>query len=346
MDSTVDRLTQFGLSDTEAETYLAVLERGSATVAEIGSATDISTGYVYDLVESLAERGFVVVDDHRTPTQVRAVDPESAIESMTEELTDLESNLSERFTDTKRDYPAIELVRARQTLYQRLETLIDGADEEIFMMVPAPVADRLTEPLGRARDRGVFIALLLGGEDRETVDRTAEVADVVRTWEPPVESIVMIDNEVSVTSDSSLLRGEHRDGDYGLVLEQSPKASGAIGSQWFNFWAAGDEVASADPLSLPAEDLSFRHGVFVATKHAAEKDIEVTVDLFPGQDYGTLTGTVADIKQGLLEPATYDFPVQNTLVLDVDGEQVSVGGPGAFVEDYSAKTVTVREQTD
>ncbi|MBX0322666.1 transcriptional regulator [Halomicroarcula sp. F13] len=346
MDSTVDRLTQFGLSETEAETYLAVLERGSATVADVGSATDISTGYVYDLVESLADRGLVVVDDHRTPTQVRAVDPESAIESMTEELTDLESDLSERFTDTERDYPAIELVRARQTLYQRLETLIDDAEAEIFMMVPAPVADRLTGPLERARDRGVFVALLLGGGDSEAVERATDVASVVRTWEPPVESLVVIDDEAAVTSDSSLLRGEHRDGDYGLVLEQSPKTAGAIGSQWFNFWAAGEEVASADPRPLPAEGLSFRHGVFVATKHAAETDIEVTADLFPGQDHATLTGTVVEIKQGLLEPTTYDFPVQNTLVLDVDGERVTVGGPGAFVEDYSVKSLTIREQSD
>ncbi|WP_254279616.1 TrmB family transcriptional regulator sugar-binding domain-containing protein [Haloarcula marina] len=343
MDSTAERLTKFGLSETEAQTYLAVLESGTATVADVGAATDISTGYVYDLVESLAERGLLVVDDHRTPTQVRAIDPEAAIEAMTEELNDIESDLAERYTDTERDYPAIELVRARQTLYQRLEALIDGAEEEIFMMVPAPVADRLTEPLTRARERGVFIALLLGGDDIEAIEHASDAASVVRTWNYPVESLVVVDNVAAVTSDSSLLRGEHRENDYGLVLEQSPKTGGAIASQWFNFWAAGEEIASVEPPVLPAERLSFRHAVFVVSKYA-DRDLEVTAHLYPGQDAESITGPVVEVKQGLLEPVSYDFPVQNTLTLAVDGEEVTVGGPGAFVEDYSAKALTVRER--
>ncbi|WP_135303600.1 TrmB family transcriptional regulator sugar-binding domain-containing protein [Haloarcula amylovorans] len=345
MDSTAERLTQFGLSETEARTYLAVLERGTATVATVSEATDISTGYVYDLVECLEDRGFVVVDDHRTPTQIRAIDPESAIESMTEELTDLESDLTDRYTDTERDYPGIELVRARQTLYRRLERLIDEAEDEIFMMLPVVVAERLSDPLRRARDRGVFIALLLGdGEETSTVENAAEIATVVRSWEPSVETLVTVDDTSAVTSDSSLLRGEHRDGDYSLVLEQSPKTAGAITSQWFNFWAAGDEVVSANPPELPAENLPFRHGLFTIVKHAEERDLLVTAHLFPGQGHQTLTGTVVSVNQSLLEPVTADFPVQNTLTLDIDGEEVSIGGAGAFVEDYSAKTLSIREQ--
>jgi hypothetical protein len=211
---------------------------------------------------------------------------------------------------------------------------------------PAAVVDRLAESLRAARERGVFVVLLLGVEDDtddEWLDRAADVADIVRQWEAPVESLAVADDHVAVTSDSSLLRGQHREGDYGLVLEQSPKTAGAILSQLFNFWAAGEEVAAADPPPLPMERVAFRHGIFGIVAHERETDVEVTVHLFPGQGSETLTGTVVEVKQGLLEPITYDFPVQNALVLNVDGEDVTIGGPGAFAEDYSAEWLTVRE---
>ncbi|WP_276273736.1 TrmB family transcriptional regulator [Haloarcula litorea] len=344
MGSTVDTLAQFGLSETEAAAYLAVLERGTATVAAVSDETDISTGYVYDIAENLADRGLVVVDDHHTPTQIRAVDPESAVESMTAVLTDLEADLSERYTETEPDYPAVEVVRSRQTLYDRLEHLVETADDEVFVMVPTPVAARVAEALTDARDRGVFVALLLGGDDGEAARAADGAAHVARSWDPPVESLVMVDNEAAVTSDSSLLHGEHREGHYGLVLEQSPKVAGAVASQWFNFWAAADEVATGEPPALPAEELPFRFGLFTAVEHGADRDLQVTADLFPGQDRERITAPLVEVKQGLVEPVTYDFPVQNTLVVEADGERVTVGGPGAFVEDYSARSLTISER--
>jgi sugar-specific transcriptional regulator TrmB len=347
MAETVAQLTRFGLSETEAQTYVAVLERGSATIAELSTATDISTGYVYDLVESLEDRGLVVVDDHRTPTQVRAVDPESAIESMTEELSELATDLAQRHTETEPDYPAVELVRTRETLYDRLERLVENAEREVFLSVPAPAIGRLAASLKRAVRRGVFVAVLLGTagvDERVDVEAIAPGAHVVRTWEATVASLAAADGRVSITSDSSLLHGTHRQGEYGLAIEQSPKNATAILSQWSNFWAAGSQIYRADCPSLPLERVSFRHGLFAVATHDDPGSLAVTAHLFPGQGSETVTGRVVETKQGLVDPTTAEFTGQNGLVLDVEGTHHSVGGSGAYTEDLAAELLTVREQ--
>ncbi|WP_324760267.1 TrmB family transcriptional regulator sugar-binding domain-containing protein [Haloarcula sp. GH36] len=347
MAETVAQLARFGLSETEARTYVAVLERGSATIAELSTATDISTGYVYDLVERLDDRGLVVVDDHRTPTQVRAVDPESAIESMTEELSELATDLAERHTEAEPDYPAVELVRTRETLYDRLERLVGNASQEVFLSVPAPAIDRLTPALERAVRRGVFVAVLLGtaGVDGPVdVERIARGTHVVRTWEATVASLAAADGRVSITSDSSLLHGQHRQGEYGLAIEQSPKNATAILSQWSNFWAAGEQIYRADSPSLPLETVSFRHGLFAIATHDDPHSLAVTAHLLPDQDRETLTGRVVETKQGLVDPVTAEFTGQNGLVLDVDGTHHSVGGSGAYTEAFAADHLSVRER--
>lgn len=52
-------LLQLGLSDKEAQTYLAVLENGDSTIPSLSSETGLSRGTVYDLVEKLKAKGFL-----------------------------------------------------------------------------------------------------------------------------------------------------------------------------------------------------------------------------------------------------------------------------------------------
>jgi hypothetical protein len=103
------------------------------------------------------------------------------------------------------------------------------------------------------------------------------------------------------------------------------------------------EAAVADPRPLPRSFQSFRHAVFAATRNRNEGvEISATVDARPVHDtgdYRTLTGTVVDVHQSLVDPVKASFAVENSLVLEVDGERVTVGGPGAFIEEYEARSV-------
>jgi len=74
-----DLLRRFGLSDKEVDTYLSLLAHGEAKASTVADAAGVSKRYVYSVSESLAERGFVEVNDHVVPTTIRANPPDEVI---------------------------------------------------------------------------------------------------------------------------------------------------------------------------------------------------------------------------------------------------------------------------
>jgi len=53
--------------------------RGEAKASTVADAAGVSKRYVYSVSESLAERGFVEVNDHVVPTTIRANPPDEVI---------------------------------------------------------------------------------------------------------------------------------------------------------------------------------------------------------------------------------------------------------------------------
>ena len=115
-----------------------------------------------------------------------------------------------------------------------------------------------------------------------------------------------------------------------------------VGSFLGNYWPAAVETLVAEPAPLPATYTNFRQAVMQAELHRrANEGVRARVDgrLTPTAEAIELSGEVVDVRQGILAPATNEFPVQHSLTLDVDGDHVVVGGPGAFVEDVEADRV-------
>ena len=67
----------FDFGEYEVEAYLAVLEHGRLSATEIADRTSIPQPRVYDTVRSLAEHGFVELQESR-PMKVLAIEPEEA----------------------------------------------------------------------------------------------------------------------------------------------------------------------------------------------------------------------------------------------------------------------------
>ena len=114
-----------------------------------------------------------------------------------------------------------------------------------------------------------------------------------------------------------------------------------------NYWPVADQVYVDDPVPLPATFRAFRHAVFQAELHRrVDAELSATVDasrVFDDDDR-TLEGRIAAVRQSVVEPASNSFPVENSLVLETDGQTVTVGGPGAFVEDYEGNEVLLERR--
>ncbi|WP_348533334.1 TrmB family transcriptional regulator sugar-binding domain-containing protein [Haloarcula marina] len=58
------------------------------------------------------------------------------------------------------------------------------------------------------------------------------------------------------------------------------------------------------------------------------------------------TGTIVDVKQSIVRPFSNEFPTQESFVVELDGERVTVGGSKAFLEDFEATRVTFEGLVD
>ncbi|WP_254272904.1 TrmB family transcriptional regulator [Haloarcula marina] len=341
MDTLVTQLQRFGFSEAEAETYRAALQLGQATVGEVAGSAGLSKGYAYDVIDDLAARGVLTVDDHMTPTQVRAERPTETVAEFEADLDRLETSLRDHYTHSDPDHPEVEVVKSRSPAERRLRAAIGNAAGNISLSVPAPAVERIGDELAAAADRGVFVRLLIGGAARPAAaDPVAGRVDAARVWEYDVPFGLLNDRGTAMLGDPGVLYGQYDRGEFALRVANSPKLAGAVGALLANLWTSSREAFVGDADPLPSAYDSFTAAVFHATRHRrADRALEATVTLRSGE---TITGRVVDIEQAVIDPITAQFPLQNTMVLSTDDGEVTVGGPGAFIEEYSAARVELR----
>ncbi|WP_435345809.1 TrmB family transcriptional regulator [Haloarchaeobius sp. HRN-SO-5] len=340
----VARLERLGLSEKEIDTYLAILDHGEAKASTIAQDAGVSKRYVYSVSEKLESRGFVEVNDHAVPTLIRANPPEDVVERLTAELRSLGPDLSARWNRVSEEQREFEIVKARPTVIKRIRQFLATAEDEVTLSIPASQLPEVADELRETVDRDVLVFLILTGEDAGDVDLSGDVpvASVVRVWGERAPVLFTVDTRLGLFAPYELLARSNT-GKQAVTIAQEQLVPILVGSFFGNYWPTAEEAAVADPTPLPQDFQSFRHAVFAATRYRNEGvEVAATVEARPvhdTDDYRTLTGSVVDVRQTLVEPVNSTFAVENALVLDVDGETVPVGGPGAFVEEYEARSV-------
>lgn len=84
MEQLLDDLTDLGLSGYEAAVYMTLLGRGGLAPAEVASRARVPRQRVYDVLESLAQKGLCAFRD-TAPKTYFAVDPALALETLSQQ---------------------------------------------------------------------------------------------------------------------------------------------------------------------------------------------------------------------------------------------------------------------
>lgn len=182
-DSSVAELVRLGLTRYEAQGYLALIGRDDGTPAEIARIGNIPRPRAYDVLATLAERGFVAPVAGSSSLRYRAKPPEQVLdsllavrrqdlESLASRSRELAGELQARFVDGQDrveplDY--VEVLRDPAHTVQRIDRLWQGAQEEILAMVrppylAAPPSEEATLP-SRAGIRALYARSLLDDPD-------------------------------------------------------------------------------------------------------------------------------------------------------------------------------------
>ncbi|UVE51693.1 TrmB family transcriptional regulator [Haloferax larsenii] len=336
-----DHLEQFGLSEKVVDTYLTLLELGEAKASQIADAAGVSKRYVYSVSKELEERGFVEVNDHVVPTTIRPRPPAEVIESLSENVASMRPALEARYTATARDEERFEVIKSRVTVIKRIAELVGRAESEITLSLPYDVIDEVEDELRAARERGVLISLVISGVEPHDELSLAGLASLVRVWHEPMPTMLTVDSRIGLVAPGEMVARSNTDSQ-AIVFAQPHLGPVIVGSFFGNYWPMAAEAYISEPDPLPTTYHNFRHAVLQAALCAREDiDLEVTAHgrMVHTDGPTELHGRIVDIRQGLLEPANNSFPVENTLVIETDDGTYSIGGLGAFVEDFEAEYV-------
>ncbi|MFB6265723.1 MAG: TrmB family transcriptional regulator, partial [Candidatus Nanohaloarchaea archaeon] len=109
---TLDALEDIGLNKYERKIYSALISRGVSTAGELSEMTNVPRSRAYDVLESLAEKGFAIMKPSK-PMQYVAVPPEEAMEN----VKDLHREEMEEKINRIEDFKQSEAVQELQELY-------------------------------------------------------------------------------------------------------------------------------------------------------------------------------------------------------------------------------------
>ncbi|WP_367996028.1 TrmB family transcriptional regulator [Haloferax volcanii] len=347
-DEVVDSLMRIGLSDKESRAYVTILRNGATTIRVVSEEADISKSYAYDIVGKLEERNLIEIDDHVQPTQLRAIPPAEGIDNLVSQLQTVESQLEDLFDSESYEQQKFSIIKSRRTILAQLNKLIDAAESELVLALPASVLHRVEDSLREARSRGVFCMLLVTEYDgTSSIDDAT--ASIIQTWSAPAPVTLTVDRSDGIIASADAILNSNSD-EYAIYHAEEHIVSSLFDSFIANYWPMGEQVHVGSKSQLPATFTSFRHAVFDATLHLMDGAVVTAeMDIRPTQSnaaFETTTGTIVAVKQSLVRPFSNDFPTQESFVVETPDDTFTVGGSKAFLEDFEARRVVFRSVSD
>lgn len=247
----------------------------------------------------------------------------------------------------------VERVESRDAAVDRLVALIREAEHVVMLYTDARTYERVSDALVAARSRDVLVLLVVTAAAEspaeDLVDSFAETASVARTRH--LESVGP--TGCVVDTRQGLVAHETRDGtllDGALAFDHLPLRSIVAMVFYVLFLDGTDEQYTAPPRPLPATYDDFYHAVVDATLYLTEgREVWADIEVVPANtgaadpEVTTVSGLVATARQNFITPRTNAVFGETTLVVRTGDDRVTVGGPGAFMEDYLARSTRLRE---
>jgi len=209
----LDALKGIGLNLYERKLWVALLARGTSTAGELSEIANVPRSRAYDVLQSLAEKGFVVVQTAK-PIKYIAVAPEEALERAKKKIEENLLRTQERIDEFKSSPAMKELnglfsqglklispqemtgaLKGKYLVSQQLGTMFKDADHRIdIVTTPEGLKDLYEnhlDVLKKAKEKGVDIKIATTG--------TGKSSDVLKALGGVAEMRVVNDKEVPVS---------------------------------------------------------------------------------------------------------------------------------------------------
>ncbi len=262
---TLDKLEDIGLNMYERKIYSALLGRGVSTAGELSEMTNVPRSRAYDVLESLAEKGFAVIKSNQ-PMEYVSIPPQQAIENIKKQhQRDLQEKLNK--LDSFKDSEAVgeleelydqglELVepeemsgslKGEHQINQHMGTMFQEAEESIKIATSEKGLQDLhenhAELFQEAREQGVNVKILAPvTENNKRAYQELKDSTEIRHMEDKDEFDVPEGEFAIVDNDALTLSMTHDD------VHQTQDTA---------FWTKSDHMA--DNMMEPVFDMLWHH---------------------------------------------------------------------------------------
>jgi len=186
----MDALKGIGLNLYERKLWVALLARGTSTAGELSEIASVPRSRAYDVLQSLAGKGFVVVQNAK-PIRYVAIAPEEALEKASQKMQEEIEETIDRIAELKKSPVMKELnevfssglkmvnpeemtgaLRGKYSMHQQLESMFKDANKNISIVTTPEGLNELfsnhLDSLKKAKERGVHIKIATAGTEKSS----------------------------------------------------------------------------------------------------------------------------------------------------------------------------------
>lgn len=353
-------LERGGLTQYEADVYLALLELGGGTATQIAEAADVPQARIYDVLRGLEGEGYVDTYEEGT-LRAQARDPAEVVEHLkayADEFRSAADAINERWERPALDQQTVSVVKRFDTVFGHALDRIAEADNEIQVAITPERLPRLEQALRDAVDRDVVVKLTLmptADTDRSEVS----ASDISSVFDVSLEGLATevrycrIPNPFVLLTDRTKVcfapfRATFQTNEYGVLVDDY--ALSTVFDWYFQtaLWEYWTPIYSTRDDALPRVYTSIRECLRdIAPRVEEGHRVVLTVE---GKDrqtgdpeelIGVVTGTQLTTTADEGAPPLQQFLEEATVELEVDGERYEVGGWGAVFEEIEARRFVV-----
>ncbi len=162
-------LQRFGLTDYQARTFTALVAHGVADAETIASTAGLPRTSVYKALDTLHDRGYVIVSEGR-PKVFKPAEPLEVKGRLSRELDDVFGRLNTLYEtlSEKGEPQLVYTINGKEKVLDKIAEIIDRTEEEIIISSPnfSTILDRSKKELETAENRDVDITVVTSPRER------------------------------------------------------------------------------------------------------------------------------------------------------------------------------------
>lgn len=161
--SLFEKLQKFGLNQYEAKAYAALLKTGTANAYSICKESGIPRARIYDVLESITNRGLAMVEESSENVKSYTPVPSKVfLERMKNEwerdYEEVKTNLQSLEAEDKKQEIYVFTVKGMENITAYCRQLLKEADHHVILSVWSQMYELLLPELKKCKERGCKIA--------------------------------------------------------------------------------------------------------------------------------------------------------------------------------------------